>query len=162
MKIEQENTTLFKSIEALVNNLTSAYNNVKYNEKTIQDIINLSIQYFTKTKDFDKIFMLFYNVKIGKSTFYNKFLRGFFEYNGVKIEYNIYKKKIFYFGKIQDIKMTFEEYKEQVKNDKVEYEKTLSLQEKLDKRLSFLDKLTSKELEYILSKVKEKQHKSIK
>ena len=34
MKTQDNTATLYKSIEALVNNLTSAYNAVKYNEKT--------------------------------------------------------------------------------------------------------------------------------
>lgn len=158
---EKEKTTIFKSIEALVNNLTSAYNVVKYNDKTIQDIIDLSIKYFTQTKDFDKLYMLFYNVKIGKSTFYNKFLRGFFEYNGVKIEYNIYKKKIFYFGNIKDIKKTYQEYKEEVKQDKEEYIKTLSSEDKLKSKLGFIDKLSRDDLDFLLKYIKEKQHKTI-
>ena len=161
MTKEQEQDTIFKSIEALVNNLTNAFNTVKYNDKAIQDIIDLSIQYFTKTKDFDKVFMLFYNVKIGKQSFYNKFLRGFFEYNGVKIEYNIYKKKVFYFGKISEVKMTFEEYKELLKNDKEEYIKGLSIQDRLEKRLAFLDKLSKQELDYALKYIKDRQHKTV-
>jgi len=158
---EQEQKDLYKSIEALVNNMTSAYNVVKYNEKTIQDIIDLSIKYFTITKDFDKIYMLFYNVKVGKTTFYNKFLREYFAYNGVKIEYNIYKKKIFYFGNIKDIKKSYTDFKKEVKKDREEYIKSLSSEEKLKNKLSFIDKLSKDDLDFLLKYVKDKQHKSI-
>lgn len=156
---KKQEQTLFDGVKALVNTLTTSYNTVKYNDKTIQDIIDLSIKYFTVSKDFDKIYMLFYDTKIGQSNFYNKFLRGFFEYAGVKIEYNIYKKKIFYYGKIKDISLTYKEYKEQVKHDKDEYEKSLTIEQRLSKRLSYFDKLDKTSLDYVVKYMRSLQQK---
>ena len=158
-KQEQEQKTIYESVKALVNTLTNSYNVVKYNDKTIQDIIDLSIKYFTQTKDFDKIYMLFYNTKVGQSNFYNRFLKGFFEYAGVKIEYNIYKKKIFYYGKLKDITLTYKEYKEQVKQDKDEYEKSLTIEQRLSKRLSYFDKLDKNSLDYVVKYMRSLQQR---
>lgn len=159
---EQKTLTLKESITALtalINEVLNARNTLKNISKTIDDIVSILKTAFSN-KDYDKIFKILF-LKSGNTSFYNLYLSRYFKENHFFIEYNTKKDKIFYYGNIEDIKESYEDFKERIKKENQEYSESLSLKEKISLKYKSIDKLDKKSLEVLSSLINEKLHKKL-
>lgn len=131
---ETEKTTAEyeKALQALVSQIITAKTTLKTISKTIDDITSLFKEGLRKGGNWKALAKILL-VKVDNTTFYQKYLKAYYEDNGVCFQYNVKKDRLYYFGDILSITQTFEEWKEENKkpalstNEKVERQKkTLS------------------------------------
>lgn len=162
MKDIKKTLTIEESITALtalINEVLKARNTLKNIDSFITDIVNILKAAFNN-KDYDKIFKILF-IKSGNTSFYSLYLARYFKDNHFLIEYNVKKDKIFYIGNINDIKESYKEYKERVKKESQDYQKTLSKKEVILMKYRSIEKLDKEALTILFNDIKERLHKAI-
>lgn len=148
------------AIKAIIENIASARVAVANSKKSVADILPTIIESL-KGKDFEKVAkLLFY--KIGKTTFYNLYLREFFKASHFILEYNIKKDKIEWYGSFESIKPEkYLEYFQEKALERVKEKAALSVPEKIKRDFAKIEKLSKAELEILSKLITEKLHKAI-
>ena len=149
---KNENTNL-QAIQAVITAIANSKNIVAASKNMVADIMPEIIKGLT-SKDFEKVANILFQ-KVGKITFYQAYLAGYFEACHVLLKYIPLKKTFVWYGDFNDLKkLSYSEYLEKAKEEKEKYVASLSMSEKLDKRYSSIEKLDKAGLEYLAGKIK--------
>lgn len=158
-KITITEKEIIQGLESIISNLANARNTLKTSEKDIENSIGL-LKAGMKSKNWSEIVkILFY--KIGNTSFYALYLKDYLKENGVFFEYNVKKDKVFYFGKIEEVKQTYTEWKEERKKERQKEEEKLTKKEKVYKSFSKIAKLDKESLTILSELVKERLKKAV-
>ena len=151
---KEKTKTNLEAIQAVITALASAKNVMATGKNMVADIVPEIILGLT-SGDFEKVAGMLFQ-KIGKISFYQAYLDGYFMACHVKLIYNTRKKIFQWYGDFNSLKKL--SYSDFLENEKLEKEKekaSISKEEKLDKRFSTsFEKLDKASLEYLAGKIK--------
>lgn len=145
---EQEKNQLENTLKELQKDLLKGLEFNRLKSEKISDFLKIAMGYFVKYKDKNFLKNLFF-LKVGNTTLFNKLgLRQYYLEQEVVIEYNAKKEKLWIAGNFEEIKESFLEYKERMRQEQKEQNERLTKKEKLEKtyrgRFSVLDKESKK------------------
>lgn len=158
-KITLSQKEIEKGLESIISNLANAKNTLKTSDKDIEISVDL-LKTGMRLKNWSDIVKILFH-KVGNTTFYSLYLKEYLKENGVFFEYNVKKDKVFYFGKIEEVKQTYQEWKAERKQERQAEKAGLSKRERITKDFSKIEKLDKESLTILSEIIKEKLHKII-
>lgn len=142
-----------KVIQAVITEIANAKNTLATGKTMVAEIMPEIIGGLL-SKDFEKVATMLFQ-KVGKISFYQAYLRAFFEYNHVLLKYDVNRKTFVWYGDFANLKkLSYADFLEKEKAEREKAKAEMSTAEKLDRRFSSLEKLDKESLNYLADKIR--------